>query len=112
MTRIQLWGGVECTVNRVRDRYHDQMALSGHDVRLDDLDRFAACGFTALRYPVLWERVAPVTCAAYEWSWSDARLERMRTLGLRPIVGLVHHGSGPCDTSLLDAEFPRKISVG
>jgi dTDP-4-dehydrorhamnose reductase len=110
MTPLQLWGGVECTVNRVGDRYHDQLARSGHDIRHDDVDRFAACGFTALRFPVLWERVAPDPRSAYDWSWSDPRLERMRALRLRPIVGLVHHGSGPASTSLVDPEFPRKLA--
>jgi dTDP-4-dehydrorhamnose reductase len=111
MTSIQLWGGVECTINRVRDRYHDQMAHSGHDVRPDDLDRFAACGLTALRFPVLWERVAPRSLTTCDWSWSDVRLERMRAIGLQPIVGLIHHGSGPPYTSLLDPEFPNKLAA-
>jgi len=109
MTRIQLWGGVECTVNRVRDRYHDQIVRSGHELRVDDLDRFAACGFSALRVPVLWERVSPVSPRKHDWSWSDAALERMRSLGLKPIAGLLHHGSGPAYTSLLDPAFPDKL---
>src|SRR3712207_8248081 len=33
----EVWAGVECTANRVRDRYHDQLARNGHLVRLDDL---------------------------------------------------------------------------
>jgi hypothetical protein len=48
----ELWGGVECTVNRVHDQYFDQMRRSGHRYRLEDLDAFAALGFRALRYPV------------------------------------------------------------
>ena len=35
----------------------------------------------------------------------------MRELSLRPIVGLVHHGSGPPTTSLLDPEFPEKLAA-
>ena len=34
----------------------------------------------------------------------------MQTLGLRPIVGLVHHGSGPTSTNLLDPLFPEKLA--
>ena len=56
---LELWGGIECTVNRVGDRYIDQVVLTGHQQRLDDLDRFADLGIRALRYPVLWERVVP-----------------------------------------------------
>ena len=55
---LELWGGVECTVNRVGDRYRDQSVLSGHHDRIGDLDLFAGLGLKALRYPVLWERTA------------------------------------------------------
>lgn len=108
MTGIALWGGVECTVNRVADRYRDQVRLSGHHDRLDDLDRFAALGLTAIRYPVLWERTAPD--GEPDWSWPDARLKRLGALGIRPIVGLVHHGSGPSHTHLLDPSFARGLA--
>ena len=107
---IELWGGIECTVNRVGDRWFDQLARSGHDARLDDLDRIAALGIRTLRYPILWERIAPNSIAACDWSWSDARLARLRELGIRPIVGLVHHGSGPACTSLLDPAFPAMLA--
>jgi dTDP-4-dehydrorhamnose reductase len=99
----ELWGGLECTVNRVGERYHDQLVWSGHDTRRADLDRFAALGFTTLRYPVLWERTL-------DWGWSDARLGQLRDLGVTPIVGLLHHGSGPPETSLLDPDFPEKLA--
>jgi dTDP-4-dehydrorhamnose reductase len=101
---IELWGGLECTVARVGSDYSDQIERTGHEGRLDDLERFAALGIRALRYPVLWER-------APEWAWVDERLRRLRELGLRPIVGLVHHGSGPRETSLLDPLFPEKLAA-
>ena len=108
MTDIELWGGVECTVNRVADQYRDQVRLSGHHDRLDDLDRFAALGIRALRYPVLWERTAPH--GEPDWTWPDARLNRLRDLGIRPIAGLVHHGSGPPHTHLLDPGFATGLA--
>jgi dTDP-4-dehydrorhamnose reductase len=108
--QIELWGGVECTVNRVGDEYFDQLELSGHARRADDLNLFANLGVRALRYPVLWERVAPQGPESANWSWSDERLERLRELGVRPIVGLVHHGSGPRHTSLVDPAFPEKLA--
>src|SRR3954452_10537981 len=107
---IELWGGVECTLNRVGDCYIDQLELSGHDKRLSDLDRFADLGIVAMRYPVLWERTAPNGVDAADWSWPDERLARLRTLGIRSIVGLVHHGSGPRHTSLLDPTFPEQLA--
>jgi dTDP-4-dehydrorhamnose reductase len=108
--RLELWAGVECTVNRVGDRYGDQLARGGHAERDDDLDRLAALGVRALRQPVLWERVAPDGLARADWGWVDRRLERLRALGIRPIVTLLHHGSGPRDTSLLDPSLPGRLA--
>jgi len=106
----EVWGGIECTVNRVGERYHDQIQRSGHADRPGDLDRFAALGVRTLRYPVLWERTAPDGPATANWSWADQRLERLRSLGINPIVGLVHHGSGPRQTNLMDPSFPLLLA--
>ena len=108
---LELWGGVECTINRVGDEYFSQIHRGEHIDRLDDLDRFATLGIRAIRYPVLWEHVAPAGLERADWRWPDERLERLRSLGLRPIVGLVHHGSGPRDTSLVDRAFPEKLAA-
>ncbi len=107
---LALWGGVECTVNRVHDRYFSQLDRNGHAVRDDDLDRFASLGISALRQPVLWERVAPAGLAAADWRWTDERLVALQRLGIEAIVGLVHHGSGPRDTQLLDPAFPERLA--
>ena len=102
---LELWGGIECTVNRVGDRWSDQLARCGHAQRAGDLEAITALGVRVLRYPVLWERTAPHGVARADWSWPDAQLERLRSLGVEPIVGLVHHGSGPRSTSLTDEGF-------
>jgi len=107
---LEVWAGVECTVNRVGDQYFDQLERNGHASRIDDLDLFAELGVRAIRYPVLWERTAPNGEMSADWSWADERLERLRELGIRPIVGLVHHGSGPHHTSLIDPAFPEKLA--
>src|SRR3954463_6734550 len=107
---IELWGGIECTVNRVGDRWFDQLARAGHDVRIEDLDLLAGLGIRAIRYPVLWERHAPRTLDEIDGRWSDERLARLRELGICPIVGLLHHGSGPAYTSLIDPEFPELLA--
>jgi dTDP-4-dehydrorhamnose reductase len=101
----EVWGGIECTVNRVGADVHDQVRRTGHQRRPGDVDRIAALGVTALRYPVLWERTAPRGLERAHWRWPERRLARLRELGVRPIVGLVHHGSGPRHTSLLDPAF-------
>jgi len=108
---LQVWAGVECTVNRVGEQYFDQLERNGHAQRLSDLDLFAELGVQKLRYPVLWERVAPNGIQQADWSWPDQRLARLRELGIDPIVGLLHHGSGPRYTSLIDPAFPEKLAV-
>lgn len=106
--RLELWGGHECTVNRVGDCWRDQTILSGHQDRVADLDAFAALGLTALRYPILWERVETGR-GEFDWTWTDVRMSRIRDLGMRPIVGLLHHGSGPRWTNLLDPGFAQSL---
>lgn len=56
---LELWGGHECTVNRVGDSWFDQTVISGHEHRPGDLALFADLGVRKLRYPALWERIAP-----------------------------------------------------
>jgi dTDP-4-dehydrorhamnose reductase len=114
---IELWGGVECTLNRVGDRFIDQLALTGHDVRLADLDTIAAAGLRTLRYPVLWESVAPRGLEHPDWRFADERLDKLRELAIEPIVGLLHHGSGPAythlgapDFALLLAQFAKMVA--
>jgi dTDP-4-dehydrorhamnose reductase len=102
---LELWGGLECTVNRVRDDYFQQLDRNGHATRPDDIARFAATGIRAIRYPVLWERTAPDGIDGADWTWSDERLEALRASGVTPIAGLIHHGSGPRHTSLVDPGF-------
>lgn len=111
MQALELWGGPECTVNRVGNRLRDQLHESGHHGRIEDLDLFARLRLTALRYPLLWERIAPDRPNRFDWAWSDARLARLRQLNIRPIAGLVHHGSGPLYTDLLADSFATGLAA-
>jgi dTDP-4-dehydrorhamnose reductase len=106
----QMWAGVECTVARIGDRYTNQMAATGHLARPDDFERFADLGIHALRLPLLWELVAPEAPDRRDWKWPDLALKELERLGIRPIAGLVHHGSGPRYTNLLDAKFPELLA--
>lgn len=110
MPDLELWGGAECTLNRVGDVFRDQLCLTGHYDRPGDLDLLAGLGLRALRFPLLWERVAPSDPQERDWSWSDGQLARLREHGIRPIAGLVHHGSGPRYTSLLDEGFAAGLA--
>ncbi len=100
----EVWGGPEYTCNQVGDRRWDQMELSGHDRRFaSDVERFAELGIQALRCGVLWERHR-------DWGWADAYLAAVRAAGMRPIVGLVHHGSGPAHAGLLSPGFAEGLA--
>lgn len=102
---LELWGGYECTVNRVQDAWFDQTPRSGHKDRLSDLALFSDLGMRSLRYPVLWESVSPDRPDQHDFAWADERLAEIRRLGMDPILTLCHHGSGPAYTSLIDDSF-------
>lgn len=106
---LSLWAGPECTVNRVGDNYHDQCQRSGFNRRLHDIDLLAGLGVQRVRLPLLWERVSLGT-APGDWRWSDAQIRRLRELEVPPIAGLLHHGSGPPDTHLLDPAFAQRLA--
>ncbi|RYZ21484.1 MAG: NAD-dependent epimerase/dehydratase family protein [Chitinophagaceae bacterium] len=107
---IAIWGGMECTINRVGDQYFDQSEYSGHYLRgTADIDRIAALGIRTLRYPVLWERHLPQAGCTPDWSFTDRSLGHMRTVGITPIAGLVHHGSGPAYVNFFDGSFEQGL---
>jgi dTDP-4-dehydrorhamnose reductase len=110
MNSLELWGGYECTVNRVRDEWHDQTILSGHEDRIEDLELFADLGIKSLRYPALWERISPQHPESRDFRWTDERFSEIRRLGMNPIVTLCHHGSGPYYTSLVDPSFATGLA--
>lgn len=102
---IALWGGLECSVARIGDEFRDQFADTGHRIRNRDLHAVADLGIRTLRYPVLWESVSPDDPETCDWSWHDRQMDTLRRSGIAPIVGLVHHGSGPRYTHLRDPHF-------
>jgi beta-glucosidase/6-phospho-beta-glucosidase/beta-galactosidase len=110
MKSVEIWGGVECSIRRVGDGYMDQVERSGHRTRLQDLDAIAELGIRKLRYPVLWEHVAPDSLNQLNWGWTDERLSRLQELQIEPIVGLVHHGSGPRYTALHEESFATGLA--
>ena len=108
---LELWGGYECTVNRVGDAWYDQTPRSGHEHRLDDLALFASLGMTSLRYPALWERISPQRADQRDFRWTDERLPELARLGVNPILTLCHHGSGPAYTSLVHESFAPGLAA-
>ncbi len=107
MTPLELWASPEPTFARIdAATVRDQIAETGLDVRLDDAERIAALGVSGSRVPVLWERVAPDDPHDCDFREPARRLAALRAAGIEPIVTLLHHGSGPQYTDLLDPAFP------
>lgn len=104
---LEIWASPEPTVARIdAATVRDQIAETGLDVRPGDAERIAALGAGASRVPVLWERVAPADPHERDYREPQRRLDALRTAGVEPIVTLLHHGSGPHYTDLLDPAFP------
>ncbi|MEO6638768.1 MAG: family 1 glycosylhydrolase [Ginsengibacter sp.] len=108
---LEYWGGIECTINRVNDSYFDQCQLSGHYARESDIQLIAELGIKTVRYPALWEKHQPLADQPIDWTFTTNRLNDLVEKGITPIVGLLHHGSGPSFTNLLDKNFPTLFAA-
>ena len=111
MKALELWAGIECTVNRVGGARYSQLARSGHLSRAGDLELIAELGIRTLRYPVLWDQCTPGSPDESQWHWAENRLNTLKALGIEPILGLIHHGSGPAGTTLIDDSFAPGLAA-
>lgn len=102
-----IWGGIECTVNRVQDRYLDQFELSGFYDNPEFLDAIIGLGIKQIRFPILWEKHEPERSCPIDWTFTQKCLNKLRSHHVVPIAGLLHHGSGPAFTNLLQDDFPN-----
>ena len=107
---VEIWGGIECSLNRVNDTYMDQLDRSGHYTRNEDIQRFAELGIKTMRYPVLWEKHCPEPGNDISWDFTEGRLNELKKFGITPIAGLVHHGSGPGYTNFFDGSFENGLA--
>ena len=105
--RPELWGGMECTINRVGENFQDQLEYAGYYQRENDLEEFARLGIRSFRFPILWEKHQPERDTQIDWSFAQRNLDKLRSLNIVPIAGLLHHGSGPAFTHLADEIFPE-----
>src|SRR5579875_432550 len=102
----EIWGGVECTINRVNQSFFDQLVYSGHYQRLQDLELIADLGIKKIRYPILWEKHQFQKNEVVNWCWINQQVNFLKSRNVDVIAGLLHHGSGPVFTHLLDKNFP------
>ncbi len=107
---LEIWGGIEGTINRVGDNYIDQSEFSGHYNRETDIDLIASLGIKMLRYPVLWEKHQPKKDTEIDWGFTERNLLQLKKLNVEPIAGLVHHGSGPTFVNFFDGSFEQGVA--
>lgn len=108
----ELWGGIECTINRIGNNYRDQIRYSWHESRENDIQEFGKLGIQKLRYPILWESHQVLSPDEdIDWTTTEKRLKQIAEQQIEPIIGLVHHGSGPVLTSLMDKKFPELLAA-
>lgn len=88
----------------------DQLLYCGHYSRaVQDIDRIASLGLKAMRYPVLWERLQPSLSHSVDWGSVEAPLQALLKNNITPIVGLMHHGSGPAYSDILQPGFASSL---
>ena len=107
---LQLWAGPECSIVRLGDRRRDQVRETGHHARDADIDLIAGLGIGTVRYPILWESIAPERPDRLDFGWTDRRIDALTGHGIALIGGLLHHGAGPAYTNLLDPDFPARLA--
>ena len=107
MKALEWWAGPQCSFPRIGGEHRDPIDDTGLTQRLDDIDRLAGLGVRRIRLPMSWARAASDVSAEPDWRWADERLQRLDELGVGAIAGLMHHGSSPRGTHLLDPAFPR-----
>lgn len=105
----EIWGGAEYSYVRTGDTVYDEISATGHESESGaDLGLYKELGINTIRYPLLWER-----CSADEkqfFALHDKRLNKLLSLGIKPVAGLLHHGSGPFFTNLMSDEFPELLA--
>lgn len=107
----ELWGGIECTINRVGDSFLDQLECSGHYNRPGDIPQLIETGIKKIRYPLLWEKHQTQPDSVIDWRWIRGQIQQFQDNNVEVIAGLVHHGSGPAFTNLHDDNFPFLLAA-
>ncbi|MDQ2862456.1 MAG: dTDP-4-dehydrorhamnose reductase, partial [Bacteroidota bacterium] len=75
---VPVWGGIECTINRIHDEFHDQLEMGDYYSDPAKLEAIVGLGIKTLRFPVLWEKHQPQLNIEIDWTWSEGQLEKLR----------------------------------
>jgi beta-glucosidase/6-phospho-beta-glucosidase/beta-galactosidase len=103
--------GIECSAPIAKDgRRVDQLEATGHYEQWEkDLGLVRELGLQYLRYGLPIHRVFRGP-RSYDWSFADRVLERMRELGIVPILDLVHFGLPDWLGSFQNPEWPKHVA--
>lgn len=106
LSPVEIWGGIECSVNRIKDVFYDQLEFGEYYGCESKTEAILSLGLKTLRFPILWEKHMPLADTEPDWRWAEDQLKKLKNKNIEPLVGLLHHGSGPSFTNLLDDNFP------
>ncbi len=89
----------------------DEYELTGHYERWrEDLNLAASTGAKMIRYGVPWYRVNPAP-ESWDWSWTDRVFEHLLSLGLTPIVDLMHYGCPLwLEREFANPDYPQRVA--
>ena len=89
----------------------DELGWTAHrELWREDLQLAAALGISHIRYGLAWADLNPAP-GRFDWSWSDAAVEHLQSLGLEPIWDLVHFGTPAwLPGGLRDDDYPEAVA--
>ena len=89
----------------------DEYELTGHyENWREDLNLAASTGAAMIRYGVPWYRVNPAP-DGWDWSWTDRVFNHLLSLGLTPIVDLMHYGCPLwLEGEFVNPNYPERVS--
>jgi beta-glucosidase/6-phospho-beta-glucosidase/beta-galactosidase len=77
----------------------------------EDLELTADIGFRTMRYGIPWYRVEPNE-GRFDWAWTDGVIHHMFSLGIEPIVDLMHYGTPLwLENQFLHPSYPDRVSA-
>ena len=107
---MEVWGGIECSVNRIDESYLDQFTYQNLYDRPELLDEIINLGIKTLRFPILWEKNWTDENEPPTWLVQE-HLALLKRNDIHVIAGLVHHGSGPRYAEIQHDCFPEKLAA-
>lgn len=107
---MEVWGGIECSINRIGENYFDQLEYYNLYRRPELITPILELGLKTLRFPILWEKNWPDQNKAPVWA-VEKQLEILKKSNVNIIAGLVHHGSGPASASIESDDFAEKFAT-